>query len=126
MSDDLILVGSALHGLLAAGTLTWYRDVAPGTATMPFGVWSFQSGSDEYDFGGRFTIYDYNVRVVTDDDWPTRAEQLAADAGTLIQNTPMAITGYEHLECRRSSPVHYRDPDGFWNVGGIYRVWVHD
>lgn len=126
MSQDLILVGSALHGALSAGTVTWYRDVAPGTAEPPFGVWSLQSGTDAYDFGGSFTIFDYNVRIIDDTEWSTRAEGLAADAGTLIQNVPLTIPGFEHLECRRSAPVHFRDPDGFWNVGGIYRVWIHD
>jgi len=124
--DDLILVGSALHGALAAGTIDWYRNVAPGTAVPPYGVWSLQSGSDAYDFGGKFATFDYNVRVITDDDWPTRGEGLAQAAMALIDNVALTIPGYDHLECRRSAPVHFRDPDGFWNIGGIFRVWVHD
>lgn len=130
-------MGSALYGRLGTvqytypthgtvtttGTLGTYDTLSlQGTAT-PYVIFQLQASLDTYTFG---TVSgesaDYLVKVVSNRQTAGQAFAIYDKAHQVLQDAPLTIVGSYPLRVRRRSRVQYRDQDGFWHVGGIYRI----
>ena len=69
---------------------------------------------------------DYTVKVVDDDKWPSAALVTYGTVHTAMQDARLTLTGFTLLRARRNATFNYRDQDGFWHIGGIYRIDVQD
>jgi hypothetical protein len=144
MPNDFALLGSALYGRL--GTVQ-YTYPTTGTATttgsvgvynsmvvgnngqpvdVPYFIFQHQAGRDEYTFNTRGESLDYMVKAVSDRQTPSQAYALYAGAHDALQDAPLNISGYTVLRVRRQSRFEFRDTDGYWHVGGLYRIDTWD
>lgn len=142
MANDFALLGSALYGRLgtvqytypAAGTATTtgsvgvYSVMAPqqGTVRVPYIIFQHQAGLDEYTFDKRGESLDYMVKAVSSYQTPAQAYAVFAGAHDALQDAPLNISGYTVLRVRRQSRFEFRDNDGYWHVGGLYRIDTWD
>lgn len=136
--NDFSAMGSAIYGRLGTvvytyqtngtatttGALGAYDTLAiQGTAT-PYVIFQLQASLDEYTFNGPSgESADYLVKVVSNRQYAS--QQAFAIYNTVhanLQDAPLAITGSYALRVRRRSRVEFRDSDGYWHVGGIYRI----
>jgi len=118
--------GSALHSLLATnGTVSVYQAVIPDDASLPCIVWDRGADEDRYGFSHDENAAEYQIKVVDDAEWPGRAQQIYGNhLHGIVQGASLSVSGFTTVEVRRSSTLDYRDPDGFWHVGGLYRIWL--
>lgn len=120
---DLVAMGSAIYTMLDnASTVPVHYALAPQGSACPYVVVQRQSGRDDYSFTGRMISADYVVRVVSDRNWPTQAATIYDTLHASIQDGLGTVTGLKTLRFRRTSTIEYRDGDGYWHVGGLYRV----
>jgi len=122
--NDSLSFGSAIYNVLHAGaTVDIYNILATSGATPPYCVYQRQAAMDDYTFGGGHGVdADYVVKIVSNRNWPSEAQNVYTHIHSLLQDAPLAMTGFTSIRCRRQSTIEYRDPDGFWHVGGRYRV----
>lgn len=125
MANVQAALGSALYSVLSGGTVNIYQGVAPQGGTPPFCVFQLQSAVDGYTFDSEDVSADYMVRVISDRNWPSEAISIYDHLHGLLQDGNLSVSDYAVLRCRRRSSVQFRDPEGFWHVGGIYRIDVH-
>lgn len=107
---------------LNSGTLAFYYSKAPLTVKPPFGIIDFNNGSDDYTFTDNGLESTYQIKVISDQTFPFEAASLYADVHTLIQDAPLTFSDFYLMQCRRTSPIQYQDPQGFWHIGGIYEI----
>lgn len=132
MTNPAASLGSAVYGVLnAAGTVSVYNTLAPQSATPPYCVFQVQNaGVDEYTFGTAnttvITSADYLVQVLSNRVWPGEAAEVYTHIHAAMQDAAPGtlLPGYTLLRCRRASSIQFRDPDGYWHVGGVYRIDV--
>ena len=123
---DFVAIGSALYKACdTSSTVPVYYGIAPQGSACPFIVINRQAAIDMYDFTDSMLSADYQVKVVSDRQWPTEAATLYDALHTGIQGTALTITGYSALRCERESTIEYRDGGGYWHVGGLYRIDVY-
>lgn len=120
---DFVAIGSALYKACGTATPVYYG-IAPQGSACPYVVINRQAAIDEYTFNTASLSADYQVKVVSDRQWPTEAATLYDALHTVIQGKALTITGYSALRCERESTIEYRDGGGFWHVGGLYRIDV--
>jgi hypothetical protein len=125
---DLSALGSAIYSTLdTATTLPVYQAIAPQGTTTPYVVFNRQDARDEYTFaGGHGIAADYLVKVVDNGTWPTPAQVAYDTLHNAINDAVPTYTGMAALRFRRDALIEFRDRAGYWHVGGIYRVEVHD
>jgi hypothetical protein len=124
---DMVAMGSAIRSMIdTASTVPVYYALAPQGSACPYIVFQRQAGRDEYSFTGRMVSADYVVRVVSDRNWPTQAATLYDTLHDSIQDGLGTVTGLRTLRFRRQSTIEYRDGDGYWHAGGLYRVDVSE
>lgn len=135
--NDFAAMGSALYGRLGTvtytyqthgtvtttGTLPAYDTVALQGTAVPYVIYQLQDSLDMYTFG---TVSgesaDYLVKVVSNRQTPSAQAYAIYDAAhNALQDAPLTIAGGYPLRVRRISRVQYRDTDGYWHVGGVYR-----
>lgn len=123
---DYLALGSALYTALdTASTVNVYYALAPQGSATPYCIFQRQTGVHEYTFGTSETVStDYVVKVVSNRTWAGEAQTIYDGIHTTFNDSVLTVTGYQALRCRRNATIEYRDPDGFWHVGGIYRVDV--
>lgn len=124
MANAHALIGSAVYGVLSAGTVPVFHTIAPQGSAVPYAIMQPQQpGVDSYTFGaGREISADWVVKVISDRQWPGEAINLFTYMDGLMQDAALAVAGWRVLRCRRLSSLQYQDPDRFWHVGGVYRV----
>jgi hypothetical protein len=123
---DMVAVGSALYSACAGLTATpVYYALAPQGGTPPYVVIGQQAGVDEYTFTGRDLNSEYQVMVISDRGWPTEAATIYDNLHGQLNGRALTVAGYTALRCERTATIEYRDTDGYWHVGGLYRVDVH-
>lgn len=124
---DLTVLGSAIYSTLdSATTLAVYQAIAPqGTAT-PYVIFNRQDARDEYTFNSHGIAADYLVKVVDNGTWPTPAQRAYDAIHATINDATPTYSGMAALRFRRDALIEFRDNAGYWHVGGIYRVEVHD
>jgi hypothetical protein len=123
MANDFAALGSALYARLGtAGTVGVYYALAPQGGTPPYCIIQRQAGVDEYTFTDGGVSTDYVVKIVSNRQWPNEAYQVYTHIHDALQDAPLTVTGFQLLRCRRRSTIEYREPEGFWHVGGIYRI----
>lgn len=123
MANHFVALGSALYAKLdAVGTVNVYDTLAVQGGTPPYCIFQEQAGVDEYTFTDNGVSTDYVVKVVSNRNWPGEAAQIYTHIHEGLQDTALTVTGFQSLRCRRRSTIKYRDPDGFWHVGGVYRI----
>lgn len=121
-------LGSAIYSVLGTGmgTVPVYNTIAPQGGSPPFVIFQAQEpGVSRYSFdgaSGEEVSGDWVVKVVSDRYWAGEADGIASTLETVMQDGLGTVAGWRVLRCRRSGRVRYRDRDGFWHVGGIYRV----
>ena len=126
MADGVLAVGTAIYTRLhAQATVDVFYALATQGATPPYTVYQRMVSMDEYTFGtARLLNADYMVKVISNRNWPVEALDVYAHIHNAMQDAPLTVTGFTCLRCRRKSTIEYRDPDGFWHVGGLYRVEI--
>lgn len=128
--SDFSAIASALYSKLGGTAGTVYYALAPvqaGSASVPYVIFERSSGSDEYWFAGAHHVRtEYVVKAVSNRQWPSEAQDMYEDAHAKIQQQGLSVTGYNALRCERTATLEYRDPDGYWHVGGVYRIEVGD
>jgi hypothetical protein len=106
------------------GTLGTYDTLAPQQgAAAPYIIFQLQDSLDLYTFGtvaGEST--DYLVKAISNRQTPNQAITIYDQAHEALQDAPLSIAGGYPLRVRRTNRVMYRDNDGFWHIGGVYRV----
>jgi hypothetical protein len=133
-------MGSAIYGRLGTvvftyptngtvtrtGTLPVHDTLAvQGGTVPPYIIYQLQAPIDLYTFG---TVSgesaDYLIKVVSDRQTPSyQAYPIYDQVHANFQDAPLTIVGSYPLRVRRRSRTPpYRDNDGFWHVGGIYRI----
>lgn len=137
--NDFAAMGSAIVGrlgtvqysypisgtALVTGTLPIHNTLAvQGGTVPPYIIFQLQSSLDEYVFGNTSgESADYLVKVVSNRLTPSyQAYPIYNTAHANLQDAPLTIVGSYPLRVRRISRVEYRDGDGYWHVGGIYRL----
>jgi hypothetical protein len=126
MATDFQAIGSALYSALGGTAGTVYYGLAPQGQAPPYILVARQSGADEYTFTSSGVSADYLVKAVSNREWPgAEAYPRYAIAHALIQNKSLTVTGYQALRCQRTTTVEYRDQQGYWHVGGVYRIDIH-
>lgn len=126
--SDFAALGSALYSRLGsalAGGSVYYA-LGPQDATRyPVIVFQRIGAVDGYTFGTANTEdvnADYLVKVVGNGQYPTALYALYGSVHARMQHAPLTVTGWTALRCERRSTVEYRDNDGYWHVGGLYRI----
>lgn len=126
--NDMVAFGSAIYSRLSSqGTIGVYNTLAPQGTAAPYCIFQRQQGQDEHNFGNDKGITtDYVVKVVSSHKYIGEAQSLYGHIHTAMEDAPLSATGLTFLRCRRRSTISYPDPDGYWHVGGIYRIdaWV--
>lgn len=124
--SDFVAIGSALYTACdAATTVPVYYGIIPQGSAVPAVVINRQAGVEEHDWSGSIISTDYQVQVVSDRQWPYEAAAAYDALHTAIDGTALSMTGLVAMRCERTATLEYRDPDGFWHVGGLYRVDVY-
>ena len=126
MADGVLAIGTAIYSRLhAAATVDVYYALADQGATPPYTVYQRMVASDGYAFGSAQVLdTEYMVKVISNRKWPSEALAVYEHIHGAMQDAPLSVTGFTCLRCRRKSTIEYRDPDGFWHVGGLYRVEI--
>lgn len=123
--SDFSALGSALYSKLGGTAGTVYYGLAPQQTAPPYLIMERSAASDEYWFaGGHHARAEYVVKAVSNRTWPSQAQDLYQAAHAKIQRQGLSVTGYNALRCERTATLEYRDPDGYWHVGGVYRIEV--
>lgn len=122
--NDFVAFGSAIYTRLhAMATVDVYNTLAPEGTTAPYCIYQRQDATDEHKFGNDKGITaDYAVKIVSNKKYIAEAQAVYGHIHTATEDAPLSATGLTFLRCRRRSTISYRDPDGFWHVGGIYRI----
>ncbi len=142
MANDFMAVGSALYARLGTvqytyngsgtvpttGTLGTYDSIAVQGTAVPYVIFQHQASVDEYRFsGGHGESSDYLVKAVSNRTTASaQAFAIYGKAHEVLQYAPLTVSGGQLLRCWRTSRFQYRDNDGYWHVGGIYRIDTWD
>lgn len=126
--NDFAAIGSALYSTLNGnvGGLSVYYGLAPQGSTPPYVAMNRQSSVDEYTWDAHFSMPDYTVKVVSNRRWPSEAIFAYGTVHDTLQGASLSATGFDALRCERRSTIEYQDSDGFWHVGGVYRIEVEE
>lgn len=124
--NDFAAIGSAIYSTLngTVGGLTVYRNLAVQGAALPYVLFQRQSNVDEYTWSHHHAAPDYVVKVVSNRRSDTEAVLAYGTVHNTLQDAALTVTGYNALRCERRSTIEYQDGDGFWHVGGVYRIEV--
>jgi len=123
MATPHAALGSAINSALSGGTVSVYDTLAVQGGTPPYAIFQAQNpGEMEYTFSSSGLRADYVLKVISNRTWPGEAQQVYNHIHNLMQNAALSVSGYRVLRCRVSSGIKYRDEDGFWHVGGVYRI----
>lgn len=139
MADSVPLIDAAIYSRLGtvqytyptgAGTAMYsgsvgvYNTLAIQQTATPYIVFQSQSGIDDYSFGSnREESFDYVVKAVSVKNYPSQeANPIFATADAALQDAPLSVSGYSVLRVRRTSRIRYRDAQGYWHVGGLFRI----
>ncbi len=130
-------MGSALYGRLGtvsytyptsgtattSGTLALHDTLAVQGSAVPYVIFQLQASLDEYTFG---TVSgesaDYLVKSVSNRQTALQGQVIYNTTHANLQDATLTIVGSYPLRVRRRSRVQFRDGDGYWHVGGIYRI----
>jgi hypothetical protein len=127
-----LAAGTALTGLLAAGTASIFNTVAPQSAQMPYVVFARASDRDSYTLAAEATVDAiYTVKAVAKSPAasPTKkaAGAIAAQIKSALNDAPLSVTGKTWLSTRRESNIDYAETNAshiIYHVGGNYRLWI--
>ena len=109
------------------GTLPTYDSEAPQGTNPPYVIFQFGAGVDSYKFGDwADESDDYIVKAISDRGYPKQAEGIYEQVHNALQDAALSISGNQLIRCRRTAPIKYRDADGYWHVGGLYRIDTHE
>ena len=141
MTNSFSAIGSALYSRLGtasyvhntngtattSGTLGTYYALAPQGVNPPYIIVQLASALDDYTFGTAANKHgfdsDYIIKVISDRYYPTaQAYGIYGQLHNYLQDAPLSVTGHQLLHCRRTSLIEYLDSDGYWHVGGLYRL----
>jgi len=126
MATPHAALGSAITTALSGGTVSVFDTLAVQGGTPPYAIFQAQNpGDHEYTFSSSGLRADYVLKVLSNRTWPGEAQQVYTHLHNLMQNAALSVTGYTVQRCRVVSSVKYRDEDGFWHVGGVYRIDLH-
>lgn len=125
--SDFAALGSAIRSQLgtALGVGVYYALKPQGTGTYPIVVFQRMDSVDGYTFGGtagQEVSTDYMVKIIGQEMGPTELYALYGSVHSRLQGAALTVTGWSALRCERRTTVEYRDADGYWHVGGIYRI----
>ncbi len=136
--NSFAAVGSAIYGRLGTvvytynvggtatvtGTLGTYDSLSAQGAATPYVIFQLQTSVDEYAFGAEHgESLDVVLKSVTNRQWASQQGFTIYDtAHHALQDAPLMVSGADLLRCRRQSRLQYRDRDGYWHVGGVYRL----
>lgn len=123
---SLAALGSAVYRLVDGATTTpVYYALAPQGTAHPFVMVQRQDAQDQHTFTGTGLTAEYVVKAVSRDQWPTAALGIYEGVHAGIEGGgTVTVSGQRLLRFERQTVVEYRDPDGYWHVGGIYRVEI--
>lgn len=138
MADSVPLIEAAIYSRLgtvqysypngSGGTVTGsvnvYNTMATQQGAPPYIIFQLQTGLDGYAFAGdREESFDYLVKTVSLKTYPSQeANPIFATADNALQDAPLSVAGYSVLRVRRTSRVRYRDQQGYWHVGALFRI----
>jgi hypothetical protein len=123
---DFVAVGSALYTACDnASTVPVYYAQVPQGSAFPAIVINRQAAVDVRTFTSEELSADYQVKVISNRNWPQEAAAAYDALHATLDGTALTVTGYTALRCERTSTIEYRDADGYWHIGGLYRVDVH-
>jgi len=123
MATPHAALGSAINSALSGGTVSVYDTLAVQGGTPPYAIFQAQNpGEMEYTFSSSGLRADYVLKVISNRTWPGEAQQVYSHLHELLQNAALVVSGYSVQRCRVTSGVKYRDEDGFWHIGGVYRI----
>jgi hypothetical protein len=103
-----------------------YYQLAPETATLPFVVFSQQSGTPVYSFAER--AYDNDlwlVKAVDRSGSADVADDIHARLDALLTDGVLSISGRDQLYLRRESDLEYSETvggDRYVHAGSLFRV----
>ena len=120
-----LLIGSALlNNLTTNGTVTTYYGKAPQSATPPYCLIYFVTSNDDYTFNDNGINADYQIKVISNKNFPEEAIRLYQSQHVLTQDANLSIPGYKLMRIRRVSTFEFEDQFHYWNVGGLYNLDV--
>ena len=127
MANDYTALGSAIYSLLSgAATVSIYNQRAPQGGTPPYGIFNRQSAIDERTFNTAGISSDYVLKAVSNRVWPGEAKEVYQGLHSIMQDGALSVSGFVLLRNQRGSTFEYQDADGFWHVGGLYRIEIEE
>lgn len=124
--SDFVVLGSALYAAVDAATNTpVYYGLVPQGSAFPAVTINRQSGIDVYTFDSEGVSTDYQIKVLSNREHPYEAALIYDALHNGINNKHLSLTGMTALRLQRQTQIEYRDLDGYWHIGGIYRVDAH-
>lgn len=99
--------------------------VPPGTLPV-YLVFSWEAETVEALFDRRQFEAVYSVKAIVESQWPKQGSAIDAVIDGLLDNQPLSVAGFRHLETRRQDGISVppRPEDGplWFQVGARYRV----
>lgn len=109
---------------LVTGTLGTYDSMAPQGGTPPYVIFQHMTSMDDYAMSSTpGESAEYMLKVISSRQYPSQqAYAIYAQAHDNLQGAALTVSGNTLLRCHRRSRFVRRDTEGFWQVGGMYRV----
>lgn len=125
MSDTVLLGSAVVNAVASATSVPAYYGLVPQGSAFPAITVNRQDAFDEYTFDSHTVNADYLVKALSNRNYPYEAAAIYDTVHSGINNKQLVVTGFQALRFLRTTTVEYRDTEGYWHVGGIYRVVVH-
>lgn len=106
---------------LMAITATWYQEIAPTDATMPYGVYRFVSDSPDDVVGTQGDVLDYDFVVVDNSRSADRSGSARAEVHALFHDLPLTVSGFSNIGVQRTAVFRLLGDDRIWETGETIR-----
>ena len=131
------MIGPILLGIRAAlvaddalnAVTQWYHAVAPGSATVPYGVIQYAAGGDTNETPLDELDEDWTVKIVDTD--AARAMTLGDAVRTTLHNATLTLgAGWTAYDCEHTGPAFFLpeqvESTQYFHAGSTYRIRAHE
>lgn len=90
--------------------------------TTPYIVWANIADTPD-DYAGRTVdVFTYDVKVLDDQQYSTRAEAAAAEVMRVLHGLKLTLSTFTNVDLWRTGRRIFRDDGGYWNVVTTFTI----